>query len=320
MQIIFDCSEAAIKKAAQALIGGNLVAFPTETVYGLGADAMNEKAVCRLYSVKARPKNHPVIVHISSINKLGIWTADVPDYAIKLARKFWPGPLTLILKRSGLVEDYITGGQDKVGIRVPNQPVALELLKQFEQLGGIGIAAPSANKFGAVSPTSAVATQEEIGAFLGAEDLVLDGGQCLIGIESTIVDCTKYRPEILRPGAVTIEMVENTTKLPLALNLSKSDVKTSGLLQTHYSPKAKVVLDQNPEAGDGFISMASLPTPKGVMRLASPTSIDEFARELYVAFRAADVRGLKKIVVIQPEGGGLAIAIRDRLRKAASGK
>ena len=182
MEFISNCTADAISNAAKALIDGHLVAFPTETVYGLGADATNEKAVSRIYSVKGRPSDHPLIVHISSMNKLDQWAIDIPDYAIKLAREFWPGPMTLILPRTDLAKDFITGGQNNVGIRVPAQPIALALLKKFEELGGQGVAAPSANRFGAVSPTTARAVEEELGSFFDKNDLVLDGGPCLVGI------------------------------------------------------------------------------------------------------------------------------------------
>jgi L-threonylcarbamoyladenylate synthase len=203
MEIISDPTQNEIKRASKALKDGHLVAFPTETVYGLGADATNEKAVSRIYSVKGRPTDHPLIVHISSINLLEKWASDIPDYAIKLANEFWPGPMTLILRKSSLAKDFITGGQNNVGIRVPDQTVAQLLLKEFENLGGLGICAPSANKFGAVSPTDAQAVLEEIGPSMDSSDLILDGGFCKIGIESTIIDCTKPEPIILRNGFIT---------------------------------------------------------------------------------------------------------------------
>ena len=172
MEMISNCTADAILNAAKALKDGHLVAFPTETVYGLGADATNEQAVSRIYSVKGRPTDHPLIVHISSIKKLGDWATYIPDYAIKLAREFWPGPMTLILPRTDLAKDYISGGQNNVGLRVPDQPISLALLKKFEELGGQGVAAPSANRFGAVSPTNAGAVEEELGTFLDNNDLM----------------------------------------------------------------------------------------------------------------------------------------------------
>ena len=320
MEISSNPTQDEIKKAAKVLKDGHLVAFPTETVYGLGADATNEKAVSRIYSVKGRPTDHPLIVHISSIKQLDKWAKDFPGYAIKLAREFWPGPMTLILKRSELAKDFITGGQDNVGLRVPDQSVSLGLLNEFEKLGGFGIAAPSANRFGAVSPTTAEAVEEELGSFLQTEDLILDGGLSAVGLESSIIDCTKEYPVVLRPGAITSEMIENTLGFKIPLSQVKSEVKTSGLLESHYSPKAKVVVGENPKPGEGFIALANIPTPTGVIRLASPENIEEYARALYGALRAGDQKGLKKIKIIQPMGDGLALAIRDRSGKAAYGK
>jgi L-threonylcarbamoyladenylate synthase len=318
MEIISNCTQDVIEKAAKALTDGHLVAFPTETVYGLGADATNEKAVSRIYSVKGRPTDHPLIVHISSINLLGKWAIDIQEYAIKLARDFWPGPLTLILKRSELAKDFITGGQSNVGLRVPSQPIALALLAEFEKNGGLGIAAPSANRFGAVSPTSASDVSEELQTYLNMEDLILDGGQCSIGLESTIIDCTGPLPKILRPGAITKEMVNTSVNLDGIKSEEKSSIRVSGSLESHYSPKAEVFIDLPPNSGDGFIAMNDIPTPDRVIRLSSPKTIDEYAKDFYNALRLGDKKGLQRITVIQPAGSGLAEAIRDRLSKAAS--
>ena len=317
MTILSSCTTDTIIGAAQALLEGALVAFPTETVYGLGADATNPIAVSRIYSTKGRPENHPLIVHIPSLDLLGEWASVIPDYAISLARDFWPGPLTLIVHRSELAGDFVTGGQDTVGLRVPAQPLALALLKSFVSLGGKGVAAPSANRFGAVSPTTASAVEEEIGAFLDKErDLILDGGPSLVGVESTIVDCTGLDPRILRLGAVTAEMIEESTGLKV-LAPEQVDIRVSGSLDSHYSPAAKVVLDALPESGEGFIAWATIPTPSGAVRLASPSSIEQYARDLYSALRLGDQMGISTIAVLQPEGEGLAAAIRDRLKKAA---
>jgi len=318
MEIINNVTDNVIKKAARALKEGQLVAFPTETVYGLGADASNEKAVSRIFSVKGRPTDHPLIVHISSINQLDKWAIDIPDYAIKLARIFWPGPLTLILKRSELAGEYITGSQESVGIRVPFQRIALQLLAEFEYLGGAGIAAPSANRFGAVSPTNANDVNDEIGTYLSSNDFILDGGQCQVGVESTIIDCSGESPNILRPGAITSEIISATTGLNISKIFEKNVTRASGNLDSHYSPKAKVILDVNANPGEGFIAMADVPTPVGAIRLASPSTVEQYAKELYKALRLCDKKNLKKVIAIQPNGGGLAIAIRDRLSKSAS--
>jgi L-threonylcarbamoyladenylate synthase len=316
--------------AAANLSAGNLVAFPTETVYGLGADACNADAVAQIYSVKGRPADHPLIVHVASMEGLGDWAADVPGYAISLARDYWPGPMTLIMKRSELAGDFVTGGQDTVGVRVPDHPVALGLLEAFARAGGKGVAAPSANRFGNVSPTTAQAVTDELSLYLGDADQILDGGPCEVGVESTIIDCTGDVPRILRPGAVTVAMIEESTGLIVgdsnkqagekATNGSVMDeeqIRVSGSLDSHYAPVATVVLDQSPVAGQGFIAMADVATPDGVVRLAAPKSDDEFARVLYSALRAADEQGLEAVVVAQPAGDGIAIAIRDRLKRAA---
>jgi L-threonylcarbamoyladenylate synthase len=303
--------------AAALLMSGGLVAFPTETVYGLGADACNAAAVARIYSVKGRPADHPLIVHVASMDALGDWAADVPAYAIALARDYWPGPMTLVVTRSELAADFVTGGQDTVGIRVPNHPIALGLLEAFSRAGGKGVAAPSANRFGNVSPTTAQAVSDELSDYLGMSDVILDGGACAVGVESTIIDCTGDAPKILRPGAITEEMIEHSTDLDV-LDADGVAIRVSGSLESHYSPIAKVVLDQSPVAGQGFIAMADVASAAGVIRLAAPTTHDEFARVLYSALRAADEQGLNTVVVAQPEGNGIAIAIRDRLKRAAN--
>jgi L-threonylcarbamoyladenylate synthase len=316
--LLSNCTADAISNAAAALQAGALVAFPTETVYGLGADATNESAVAHIYSVKGRPADHPLIVHIGQLSQLDQWAIDIPDYAIALARDYWPGPMTLILKRSTKAKDFITGGQDSVGIRIPANPIALALLREFTG----GIAAPSANRFGAISPTTAQAVKDEIGEYLDPErDLILDGGPSLVGVESTIIECLQDFPRILRPGAITEEMVEETTCLKI--ETSKSQIRASGLLDTHYAPKAKVfLLDPiNPVvaciAGVGFIAAAIHSTPDGAIRLASPNSDDEYARGLYEALREGDRKNLTAIYVIPPSGDGVAIAIRDRLQRAS---
>ena len=326
-QFLSKCTATAMVDAASNLLAGNLVAFPTETVYGLGADACNADAVARIYSVKGRPADHPLIVHVASMEGLGDWADDVPGYAISLARDFWPGPMTLIMKRSGLAGDFVTGGQETVGVRVPDHPVALGLLEAFARAGGKGVAAPSANRFGNVSPTTAQAVAEELNEYLGAADQILDGGPCEVGVESTIIDCTGDAPRILRPGAVTVQMIEESTGLVVGNSVgidgsavNEEEIRVSGSLDSHYAPVATVVLDQSPVVGQGFIAMADVATPDGVVRLASPKSDVEFARVLYGALRAADEQGLKTVVVTQPAGDGISIAIRDRLTRSAKGR
>jgi L-threonylcarbamoyladenylate synthase len=303
--------------AASVLLAGGLVAFPTETVYGLGADACNAAAVARIYSVKGRPTDHPLIVHVASMDGLGDWASDVPAYAIALARDYWPGPMTLVVRRSDLAGDFVTGGQDTVGVRVPNHPVALGLLEAFVRAGGKGVAAPSANRFGNVSPTTAQAVAAELGNYLAGGDQILDGGACDVGVESTIIDCTGDLPKILRPGAITVEMIEQSTGLRVDGSVEGPVIRVSGSLDSHYAPVAKVVLDRSPVAGQGFIAMADVVAVDGVVRLAAPRSHEEFAHNLYAALRAADEQGLATVVVQQPQGDGIAIAIRDRLKRAA---
>ena len=313
-----QCSTDSVKAAAQSLIAGHLVAFPTETVYGIGADAINETAIAKIYEAKGRPADHPLIVHIASIDAIDQWAQDISEYAINLARDFWPGPMTLVFNRSDLAKDFITGNQNTVGLRVPNQSIALALLKEFEALGGKGIAAPSANRFGAVSPTTAQAVKDELENYLDQRnDMILDGGPCQVGVESTIIDCTSQTPQILRLGAITKEMIQESTGL-LVIDEAPTDIRVSGSLESHYSPNAKVVLDTYPTSGEGFIAVDSIQTPPGAIRLAAPSSIEGFARDLYSALRFADAQGLTKVCVIQPEGPGLAAAIRDRLKRAAT--
>ncbi len=308
---------SAINSAAKALFDGALVGIPTETVYGLAADAENEAAVARIYAVKGRPQDHPVIVHIGSVDYLTKWAINIPDYALKLAKEYWPGPMTLILERSEIAKDFITGGQDTVGLRVPAHITTLALLEEFHKLGGNGIAAPSANRFGAVSPTNAEAVQSELGESLDqSRDLIIDGGQSLVGVESTIIDCTGESPLILRPGAISEEMIAATTSLNAKLN-NKPEIRVSGSLDQHYSPKAKISLGGKVSVGDGFIALKVFDTPEGAVRLASPETLEDFARTLYAALREGDKRGINRIVVIPPDGDGLAIAIRDRLIRAA---
>jgi L-threonylcarbamoyladenylate synthase len=233
--------------------------------------------------------------------------------------------MTLILKRSELAKNFITGGQNTVGIRIPDNTLAIGLLEAFHKLGGAGIAAPSANRFGQVSPTTAEAVKEEIGEVLSETDLVLDGGPSDVGLESSIIDCTVEAPRILRPGAITIAMIEAVTGLKVSnssdgksIDFKEENIRVSGSLESHYAPKAKVFLDQQPVEGSGFIALASIATTGGVIRLAAPGSVEEFARVLYSALREGDHQKLDSIYIIQPVGDGLAIAIRDRLARSAN--
>jgi L-threonylcarbamoyladenylate synthase len=315
-----SCTTDTIREAAAALKAGHLVAFPTETVYGLGADARNSLAVRRIYEVKGRPSDHPLIVHISSINQLDKWAIEIPEYAIALARAFWPGPMTLILKRTDVAEDFITGGQDTVGLRVPSDPLALSLIKEFEKISNSAIAAPSANRFGHVSPTSSSDVYEELGNYLSDGDLVLDGGKSSIGIESTIFDCTGASPIVLRPGFITIGDVGTLPGIPSDVQNSPTNLRFSGSFEKHYAPNCKVVLDDYTVKGAGFLALSHVKTPSHMVRLANPETVEEFARILYSTLRQADRESFASLVVIPPAKEGLGVAIRERLEKSVNGR
>jgi L-threonylcarbamoyladenylate synthase len=317
-QFISRCTADAMTLAAAAIAQGHLVAFPTETVYGLGANATQESAVAKIYAAKGRPADHPLIVHIASMDEIGYWADEISEYAIALARNFWPGPMTLICQRSEVSKDFITGGQETVGIRVPDHVVALALLLAAKEIGILGIAAPSANRFGHVSPTTAQAVREELDQYLSSDDIILDGGPSQIGVESTIIDCTGSNPHILRPGAITQEMIEEVTGLKVTD--AQSEIRVSGSLENHYAPEAIVTLDVIPQSGDGYIAMSDTKTPAGVIRLAAPETIEEYARILYAALREGDSQKLSRICINQPQGDGLAIAICDRLQRASRGR
>jgi len=312
-----DTTNAQLELAAQALSLGSLVAFPTETVYGLGADAENSLAIARMFEVKNRPANHPVIIHLSSQDQVNYWAVQVSGFSKALMRDYWPGPMTLIFSRSPNANDLITGGQDSVGLRVPSHPVALALIEKFRELGGRGVVAPSANRYGAVSPTDAEAVRAELSEYLTDDDMILDGASPAVGVESTIIDCTKDGPVVLRPGAITVQMIEKSTGLSV---MSSEDtlLRVSGSHKKHYSPKAQVLVDGNSQTGEGLIAGSHLKTPPGVIRLASPTSVEEYARILYSALRQADALGLETVRVVPPIGDGLAIAIRDRITRSAA--
>ena len=318
MSIISNCTASAIKNAASVLTSGDLVAFPTETVYGLGADATSANGVARIYEVKGRPSDHPLIVHISSHTQIDKWAREEPEYAITLARTFWPGPMTLVLPRTKLAQDFITGGQDNVALRVPSHPIAQALLIEFEKQGGLGIAAPSANRFSKVSSTTAAAVEIELGGFLKESDQILDGGPSTFGVESTIIDCTQGFPKILRPGSVSIEMIENLLSIKLqSLDPTSNQIRVPGSLKSHYAPNAKVFLSGTPKVGDGLIALSNIKTPEGVIRLASPVNNDEYAHLLYNALRQGDILRLSNIYAVPPNSEGVGLAINDRLKKAA---
>ncbi len=311
-----------IARAVDVLRRGGLVALPTETVYGLGADASNDLAVRRIFAVKGRPSSHPLIVHLPSVARAREWTTGLGDAGERLARAFWPGPLTLIVKRSARVSDAVTGGQDTVGLRVPAHPLALELLEAF----GGGIAAPSANRFGRVSPTTAAHVRSELGDDV---DLVLDGGPSQVGVESTIVDLTAPAPRLLRPGGVAREAIEQVLGQTLVLATHATDVRAPGLLESHYAPRAGLwlvtaeeLLVEATRRRDGgarvvVIAPARVAVPEGVSRLDVPDDDAGFAQVLYARLREADALG-DLILAVPPPESGLGLAVRDRLQRAAA--
>ena len=315
--IISQCSLSVLRQSAEKLRAGDLVAFPTETVYGIGADAENKDAVARMYQVKNRPTGHPVIIHIAELNDVDYWAKDVPEYAINLMRDFWPGPMTLLLRRRDAAGDFLTGAQEIVGLRIPANSLALGLLNEFKAFGGKGIAAPSANRYGAVSPTTAEAVSQELSEYLSPNDQILDGGPCLVGVESTIIDCSSESPKILRPGAISAEMIEESTGIVLE-EVGETKIRVSGSDKQHYAPKAKVIIDGQSQSGEGLIAMSDVATPEGVIRLAEPKSIEEYARVLYSALRMSDSQNLERVRIIPPKGQGLAVAIRDRINRAGA--
>jgi L-threonylcarbamoyladenylate synthase len=320
-------SQQTIETAATILRQGGLVAFPTETVYGLGADAANETALRRLFAAKGRPADHPVIVHIRGLEDLSRWAAIVPPPAVRLAERFWPGPLTMILPRAAHVPDLVTGGQPTVGLRVPGHPLALALLAFF----GGGIAAPSANRFGRISPTCAEHVRAELG---GAVDFILDGGPCRVGVESTIVDLSGARPAILRPGAITAAEVSEAIGEKVSVS-ARGEKRAPGTLEAHYAPRTPLFLVEadrlEAEAARALASgrkVAALarrdPPPAlagcaGVLWHAAPAAPEGYARALYAALRDLDERGAAAILVEAPPEGEAWVAVRDRLSRAARG-
>jgi L-threonylcarbamoyladenylate synthase len=315
-------TDADIARAVEALRRGGLVAFPPETVYGLGADATNAGALARLYEVKGRPSEHPVIVHVAEPDLLDEWAADVPVAAQRLAHALWPGPLTIVVRRAARVPDAVTGGGDTVGVRVPDQPVALALLRSF----GGGIAAPSANRFGRVSPTTA----EDVRADLGDDvDIVLDDGPCSVGVESTIVDCTAAAPVILRPGGASRERITEIVGASVPVQRDGL-VRAPGTFKSHYAPEATVLLVDREELGGRAESLveagqrvAVLVTgtapslPDDVILLDAPGNVDEYARVLYARLREADRLAVDVVLAVPPPDAGVGAAIGDRLRRAA---
>lgn len=310
-----------ITKAVEVLTQGGLVAIPTETVYGLGADARNPDALRKIFHAKQRPMDHPLIVHLADISQLSLWASDIPDSALLLANTFWPGPLTLILKKAAGVSDLLTGGQDTIGLRIPHHPVALALLKEY----GGGIAAPSANRFGRISPTTAEAVRDELG---DAVDLILEGGQCEVGVESTIVDMSQGHPVILRPGMISAEQIENVLHESVRAKNDEAP-RVSGSHLSHYAPSTKTWLMTRDEIKNFLQSVAEKDKPLAVMTLtqidALPAGIlqkvmsrvpEEYAHDLYQTLREFDKKQLKQIIIETVPKNQEWDAVLDRLQRA----
>ncbi len=305
MPVDAQATAARCAEAARILRNGGIVALPTETVYGLAANALDEAAVARVFRVKGRPLAHPLIVHLSDVSAVEQWAARVPDAAVRLAEQFWPGPLTLILPKTAMVPFSVTGGQESVGLRVPSHPLALAVLRAF----GGGIAAPSANRYGAVSPTTAEHVRRDLGDEV---DLILDGGPCVVGVESTIVSLMDAHPIILRPGGVTREAIEDVLGCAVPVTQA-SATRVPGQVDTHYAPRAAVIL--LPRAA--LEAHASeLRTQGHHVRILSPQDVAPMA--LFASLRRADDDGVDVILAAIEHETGLGLAVADRLRKAAA--
>jgi len=314
-----------IARAAELLRAGELVAFPTETVYGLGADAGNPEAIAKIFAAKGRPADHPLIVHLPDAAHLVRWAVEIPEAAYRLAAAFWPGPLTLILKRHPSVPDAITGGQDTVGLRIPNHPLALQLLREFNG----GVAAPSANRFGHVSPTTAAHVRDELGT---AVSLVLDGGPCAVGIESTILDLSFVTPRILRPGMLDANAIGDVLGRVPEVGGTRAGPRVSGSLEAHYAPKtplrlvaARDIATHAQQALDGGLRVAVLarqsapPSRPGLVWQTASADSGQFAHDLYARLRDFDALACDLILVAAPPPGEAWRAITDRLVRAAAG-
>ena len=315
--------KSLVAEGARRLAAGEVIGIPTETVYGLGADATNDAAIAKIFALKGRPADHPLIVHIGDPATLPAWVDDIPREATALAARFWPGPLTLILRKSGRVPRAVTGGQDTVGIRCPSHPVARELLREFARIGSGAVAAPSANRFGRVSPTTAAHVREEFGPDL----FILDGGACDVGLESTIVDVSRGAPVLLRPGGVTRE------DLAMALGLAPIDrdvdaPRASGTLAAHYAPRTALVLADALELDEEIsrpanIAVLAMREPPPGTRVTSwiNATIDpvRYGHDLYANLRTLDASGAKRIVVEAPPAKAAWEAVNDRLARAAAG-
>jgi L-threonylcarbamoyladenylate synthase len=295
-----------VNEAAQILLSGGIIGLPTETVYGLAACALNQSAVSKVFAVKGRPTSHPLIVHLRPEEDLTMWGVFTPD-ALRLARAFWPGPLTLLVERTKMVPDWVTGGRDTVALRVPSHPVAIALL----QAVNTGLVAPSANKFGKVSPTTAQHVLDDLG---DSVDLILDGGSCEVGVESTIVECLEDSLVLLRPGAISAEQIQDVVEAQWTTVQGVS--RAPGMLASHYTPDAVVVLVDGIEEAQQYKTKQE--SDGGKVAIIHHQQVDEYARKLYDDLRDADNNACTTVVAVMPPDEGLGAAIRDRLRKAAN--
>lgn len=306
--IIDGKNSLSIDAAVRALLQDLLVAIPTETVYGLAARASSPSAVKKIFVLKGRPTDHPLILHIAKTKDLSLWSSDLSTEARALADKYWPGPLTLVVRRNNKVCDEITGGRDTVAIRCPSHPITTELLSQL----GDAIVAPSANRFGKVSPTTARHVAEDFGDEI---DLILDGGECSIGVESTIVDCTTNPPQVLRTGAITVDQIQIDCDITVAPASGES--RASGMLEKHYAPNCKVELASNlKDAEERFEKLNSDGRNVEILDFGADHAM--YARQLYSRFRDADKRLVDVVIAVQPSMTGLGIAINERLKKASN--
>ena len=324
-RLIAATQSSTITQAVELLRSGGVVAFPTETVYGLGADAANPQAVARIFAIKGRPADHPVIVHLSDPCQMVQWAREIPSAAFNLAERFWPGPLTLILRRRQGVSDLVTGGQDTIGLRIPSHPVALALLRSF----GGGVAAPSANRFGRISPTTVSHVQQELGS---GPDLILEGGECMLGLESTILDLTGKHPAILRPGGISADQLSEALGEEVRL-FAKAEkrIRAPGMLNSHYAPCTPLRLVPTAELPEVILLCSAVKTSVAVMTCFGSQSFDShgcrviqmpsdpigYGQKLYAVLRMLDDSDSAIILAEAPPDTTIWMAVNDRLRRAA---
>lgn len=312
-------SSQTTKLAARNLINGNIVVFPTETVYGIGADALNNRAVKRIYRIKKRPKKNSLIVHINSNRLVQFWAREIPDYAIELINKFWPGPLTIVVKKNLEISSLVSSGKNTIALRKPNHQIALDLLESFENYGGKGVGAPSANIFTRVSTTNGIYASEDLGKFLKEDDFILEGGDSELGLESTILDCTSKLPKIIRLGSLLKSDVEKIVAIDSEIDSNFESIGYPGNSPKHYSPRAEVRISQSEEIpfNEWVISLKGLNFKHEVKHLREFENISEYAKNLYSTLRKVDEMNLRIIYIVPPPNEGLGEVILDRIYKSA---